>query len=36
LGSISLKKLKEKVLAKGLDWFIIDEDLAIETMRWSN
>jgi len=36
VSSISLKKLKEKVLAKGLEWFIIDEDLAIETMRWSN
>lgn len=29
----SLKKLKEKVLAKGYDWIIIDEDKAKETLK---
>jgi len=34
LGSTDIKKLKEKVLAKGLEWFVIDEKKAKKT--WSN
>ena len=33
ITSISLDTLKEKVLAKGLDWIIIDEQLANKTMQ---
>lgn len=28
ISSVDLMKVKEKVIAKGLDWFIIDEDIA--------
>ena len=28
ITSVDLLKLKQKILAKGLDWFIIDEDIA--------
>ena len=33
LSSVSLLKLKEKVLGKGLDWCIIDEGLAMQTLE---
>lgn len=36
LSSVNLYKLKDKVLAKGLDWFIIDGLKAKETRKWSN
>lgn len=28
ISSVNLMKVKEKVIAKGLDWFVIDEDIA--------
>ncbi len=31
--STNLLKLKEKVIAKGLEWIIIDEDKAIQTLK---
>lgn len=36
ITSVSLKKLKEKVLAKGLDWLIVDENKAIKTCNKHN